>query len=48
MEIKNVKLGDYSLKDLLKELLRLGDVDSSYEKSYDAMRDKIISILAEL
>ena len=48
MEIKNVKLGEYDLKDLLEEIKRLGNVCDTCEEGYNVMMDRINNLLLKL
>ena len=47
MKIKNVKLGEYSLKDLLENLLELGR-PGDYTAGYNSIVNKINNILEDL
>ena len=47
MKIKNVKLGEYSLKDLLESILEAG-IPGNYIVGYRNMVNKIENILGDL
>ena len=48
MNIKNVKLGDYNLKDLLEEIRRLGIAADTFNGGYNRMMSRINELLLEL
>ena len=48
MRLLNIKVGDWTVKDILEDLKSIGDGEGSYEQCWENMRKRIDYYLEEI